>query len=131
MFVKKNKNALAGGAAIGAISGGLGLSGGGILGTLVGGPVAGALMGLGTAIIANSGVFKEFLLGNKKTGQQGILKKISNAFSSSNKKGKKDADGKAFGMNVLGAGAGALSAALIGKMGILGASLTPFITTGS
>lgn len=125
-FFKKNKNAAIGGAAIGALRGTI--TGGGLLGTLVGGPIAGALLGTATGLAFKSEKIQEMLFGpegedGKRHG--GIKDKIVAAFN----KHKKQQDGEDKktnkGMLAIGAGAGALSAAVIGKMGVIGAALTP------
>lgn len=129
-FFKDNKNKLIGGSAVGAVTGTLGISGGGILGTLVGGPIAGALTGLGSSIILSSERFQKVLHGDEKTGRKGIINAVKDAFNSTRNRqntlnDEAINDKKLAGMSILGTGAGALSAALISKMGVLGAALTP------
>lgn len=132
-FMKENKNFLVGGAAVGAASGALGISGGGILGTLVGGPIAGAMTGFASSIILRSNTFKEFLYGSEKSGQKGIINAVKDAFNKHKKQTDKTAfseGGKLLGMSTIGAGAGMLTASIIGKMGIMGAALTPLGPVG-
>ena len=127
-YFKKNKTKLIGGAALGAVTGGI--TGGGILGMLIGGPLAGSIMGMASSVLLSSGSFKKFLLGDEEKGQKGLFKAISDAFRTGMKKSGasnvEGADGaKTIGMGLFGAGTGALSSAILSKMGILGASLTP------
>ena len=137
-YVKKNKGALAVGGTLGAIKGAMGFgllgslpgigTGIGILNSVVGGPVLGALMGIAGTIITKSHMFKEFLFGDKETGQKGILasfKSVINYIRGKDSDDELSTGGKLFGMSMIGAGGGALTAAIIGKLGILGASLTP------
>ena len=125
-FLKKNKNYVIGGTALGAITGALGLKGGGLLGTMVGGPIAGALTGFASSILLRSDTFKNFLFGDEKTGRKGIFKTVKDAFMKHQKSTVQLSEGgKLFGMTAIGAASGALSASIIGKMGILGAALTP------
>ena len=73
-------------------------------------------------------MFKEFLFGDEETGQKGILasfKSVINYIRGKDSDDELSTDGKLFGMSMIGAGGGALTAAMIGKLGILGASLTP------
>lgn len=130
-YFKENKNKLIGGGAVGAVTGAI--TGGGLLGTLVGGPIAGSLLGMAGSVIVNSDMFKKFLYGDQEKGQKGLFKAISDAFNKGAKKtgGENSADGKkTLGMGIFGAGAGTLTAALLGKMGVLGASLTPLGPVG-
>jgi hypothetical protein len=137
-YVKKNKGALAVGGTLGAIKGAMGFgllgalpgigTGIGILNSVVGGPVLGALMGIAGTIFTKSHMFKEFLFGDKETGQKGIIasfKSVINYIRDKDPDDELSIGGKLFGMNMIGAGGGALTAAMIGKLGILGASLTP------
>lgn len=131
-FFKDNKKtigatALAGGA-LGTFTGG------GILGTLVGGPIAGSLLGAATGIISKSETFKKFLYGDEKNGQKGLFNAIKDAFNhglDGKRRGAGGANadtaelGKTAGMGIIGAGTGAITAAMLGKMGIIGAAMTP------
>lgn len=125
-FMKKNKNMLVGSAATGLVTGGI--TGGGILGMVVGGPIAGSLMGMATGIVLKSDKFQSALFGEmgedgKRHG--GAFKNIAEAFNKHFQGEKKPGDRKKAGMGALGAAGGALTAAVIGKMGLLGAMLTP------
>jgi len=127
-FAKEHKSLLVGGATIGAGLGAAGITGGGILGTLVGGPVAGALTGLASTIFLKSSTFSKFLFGDEDRGQKGIISAVKDAFSAgfSKKGGKLDANGANLGMGAIGVGAGALTGAMLTKFGVLGAALGPF-----
>lgn len=124
-YFKKNKDVITGGGAIGAITGTI--TGGGLLGTIVGGPIAGALMGVAGGMISKSKMFNRFLYGDEKTGQKGIFKAVSDAFNKHHKQSETEAtsEGWKAGMSLSGAAGGAIGAAMLGKMGIIGASLTP------
>lgn len=122
----KIKAAVIGGGALGLMKNTLMGSSGGLLGNLVGGPLAGALLGAGTGLLLKSGMFQKFLFGDEEKGKTGLFQHIKNIW------GKKDKDGDEkngipnIGAALVGAGGGALTAALIGKVGIMGAALTPF-----
>lgn len=124
-FVKTNKTYLAGSAALGVGSSALGISGGGVLGTLVGGPIAGALLGVAGGVVLKSKMFNNFLFGDEETGQKGIIKAVTDAFNSSFKSEETANMAKSLGMGAIGAVGGGLTAAAVGSMGILGAALTP------
>lgn len=132
-YFKKNKNELVGGAAIGATLTATGIKSAGLLGSIVGGPIAGALTGVASTILLKSKTFNEFLFGSEESGQKGIIKAVTDAFNSHKKQtdgvSLKDG-GKLLTMSAMGAGAGALTASLVGKMGLLGASLTPLGPVG-
>lgn len=126
-FAKENKNKLIGGAAIGAGLGAIGISGGGVLGTLVGGPVAGAVMGLASTIFLKSKTFSKFLFGDEDRGQKGIFEAVKSAFSAgfSGHDGQLNESGANAGMSAIGIGVGALTGAALTKFGVLGAALGP------
>ena len=119
-FLKDNKIHIAAGAGIGAIKGMIG--GGGLLGSLfIGGPVGGALMGMGTAMIARSETFQRFMFGDldengNRTG--GILSKLKFNYKS---KDKSDNTG---GRMVAGMLGGSALGALVSQFGLLGSALT-------
>lgn len=125
-FIKDNKGALIGGAALGGLKGAI--TGGGFLGTLVGGPVAGALLGMATTTALKSQAFQDFLFGDEERGRIGIVTSIKNVFSHVKEKNKDAAgltlSGKAVGMGATGAAAGALTAATLAHIGFMPAMLT-------
>lgn len=127
-FAKEHKSLLVGGATIGAGLGAAGITGGGMLGMLVGGPVAGALTGLASTIFLKSSTFSKFLFGDEDRGQKGIISAVKDAFSAGfgKKGGKLDANGANLGMSAIGVGVGALTGAMLTKFGVLGAALGPF-----
>src|SRR5699024_10596552 len=89
-FIKENKSRLVGGATVGGITGALGITGNGLLGTLIGGPFAGAIMGMGSSILLKSNMFSDFLFGSEKTGQKGLFKGIADAFNQHAKRSSKE-----------------------------------------
>ena len=117
-WFKDNKKEIGKSATIGSI-------GGGLLGMVTGGPILGALLGGASGIIAQTGTFKRFLYGDPENGQTGLIRGIVEAFNR-NKKRSDEEIKKDFGKMAIGAGAGYLTAAMVGNMGILGAALTPF-----
>lgn len=125
----KNKNSIIGGAALGTIKSMVFGGPGGILGTLVGGPIGGAIVGAGLGIVKNSETFQKFLYGDDESGKEGIVTSFKKMFGGgkgpNNEQASKD-DLKALGMGATGAAGGAFGAALISKVGILGAMATPF-----
>lgn len=133
--LKENKTAIIGGAALGFAKNAI-FGGSGLLGSLVGGPIAGAIIGGTIGMVRKSEAFQEFLYGSEVTGKDGVTKKIGgilNAFNGIFKKKDKE-DGpsasKVLGMGAIGVGAGALGASVIGHMGLLGAMFTPFGPVG-
>lgn len=125
---KNHKQGAIGGAAVGAASSILLNKTGGILGTIVGGPVVGALTGMASGLILKSHTFQEFLFGDGKD-KKGLKQKMADAFNASKKKQTDEFTNeygkKSLGTALVGAGGGAMTAAAIGKAGILGASLGP------
>ncbi len=120
-FFKKNKTSIIGGAAVGTIKSII-TGGGGLLTGLIGGPLAGAIMGSAFGLLKNSNVVKEFLYGkgdpDSPDYKKGLINTIKDKF--------KTADGKnKLGMIGAGAGIGAMSAAVFGNMGMVGAMLCP------
>lgn len=124
-YVKDNKKELIGSGVVGAAVGSI--TGAGLLGTLVGGPVAGAVLGIGTSVLKKSHMFNEFLFGDEARGQKGLIQSVKDIFGKYKKSsdGQKDLNKKVLGMGALGAGAGAVTAAAIGKMGVMGLALGP------
>lgn len=125
-YVKENGKYLAGGAALGMARNVITGNAGGFLGTLVGGPLAGAIMGMGTSMLIRSDMFQKFLFGDDVTGQKGLVNTVKGWFGKLGKNKSGDASGgKLAGMIGVGAGVGAITGAMISKVGILGLSLGP------
>ena len=126
-YFKKNKNPLIAGAVLGGAKGLF--TGGGFLGTLVGGPVAGALLGMATTTALKSQTFHNFLFGDEKNGQLGIINSFKHAMRQVSGSGDKDASmslsGKMVGMGAVGAAAGALTGSALSHIGLLGALAGP------
>lgn len=123
-FLSKNKKFIIGGAAFGAIKSAF--SGGGILGTIVGGPMAGALLGAGAAMVAKSDFFQEFIFGKEGSWHKGLVPMFNGLFKKKGKTGEDEVSGaRLAGMAGIGTLGGAMTAGLIGKMGLLGAMATP------
>lgn len=121
-YVKENKKLLTGGAAIGLASGAIKSavfgSSGGILGTLFGGPIAGAILGIGSTMLVKSKMWQDFIFGNAETGQLGLKQNFSKWFGGLGRNKEGDADTK----RLLGmAGIGTTTGAVVG--GILGGPL--------
>jgi len=127
-WFKKNKVPIIGGAVVGAAKSTL--FGGGLLtgmvGNIIGGPLAGALLGSIGGIALRSETFKKFLFGDMDKGgwHKGIIPMFKGIFKKND--GTTDEGKSMLGMAGIGAGVGYLSAAVIGKMGFLGAMATPF-----
>ena len=125
-YVKENGKYLAGGAALGMAKNIITGNSGGLLGTLVGGPLAGAIMGIGTSMLIRSDMFQKFLFGDDVTGQKGLVNTVKGWFGNLGKNKSGDASGgKLAGMAGIGVGVGAITGAMISKVGILGLSLGP------
>lgn len=122
---KENKNSMIGGAAIGALKSLVFPNSAGLMGAIVGGPIAGAAIGAGVGLLKKSDAFQKFLYGDGD--KEGVIAAFKKMFK---KNGKSDPEAdaenmKAIGMGAIGLSGGALAASLIGKMGILGAMATP------
>lgn len=115
-FFKDNKDHLIGSSAVGAVGGML--TGGGLLGTLVGGPIGGAIMGLAGGIITKSDVFQKFWLGDPEKGQKGFMQGIKDAWSSHFAGSGKETEALGEqGTQVLGmAGTGAVAGGVMGAL---------------
>lgn len=125
--VKKNKNMIVGGATVGMMKSLAFGHGGGLLGALVGGPLAGAIIGGGLGFLTKTDLFHDFLFGKEGTWQRGVIPLFNSAFKKAFTMDGENVSGKKlFGMNILGAAGGAMTAAMVGKMGLLGAAMTPF-----
>jgi len=115
-FFKNNKELVAGSMAIGA---GVGyIKGAGILGSIVGGPIAGALLGLAGAVAFKSGVITDFIFGNSEKGTKGVLTRMKEAwrtnFKNSDETDLMNQGLKALSMSAIGTGAGGLIGTLMG-----------------
>ena len=124
-YFHDNGKYLAGGAILGLAKGWL-MPGTGVLTSMVGGPLMGAVMGIGTSILFRSRMFQNFLFGNEETGQKGLINTVKGWFGKLGR--NKDGDpntGKLLGMAGIGVGAGALTGQMILNSGILGLSLGP------
>ena len=120
-FVKSNKTEIIGGAALGTMKSMI-MGGSGILSSIVGGPMAGALMGTAFALIKKSDAFQTLLYGKGEPGDPDYKKGIVTAF----KEKMQTKDGKnRFGIIGTGAAGGAMAATVVGNMGVIGAALTP------
>lgn len=126
-FFKENKNALIAGAGVGAIKSMI--FGNGLLASffLPGGPVGGALMGMGTSLAYKSKVVQDFLFGEMgedgKRHNTGFLNKLTSKFKSeSDKEGKKSG----IKLGTVGAGmiGGAALSGIVGQFGLLGGMMT-------
>jgi GH25 family lysozyme M1 (1,4-beta-N-acetylmuramidase) len=126
-YLKKHKLDIIGGGAIGILTHSLFGKGGGLLGTLVGGPIVGAGLGIATTLVARSEKMKNFLFGNPDTAQKGLLPGIRDAF----KKGADkfagsigvnlSQDTKILSMSGLGILGGALASAVLPGGPVFGA----------
>ena len=117
------KKSAIGGAALGIAKSFIFGSSGGILGSLVGGPIAGAIFGAGLGMLKKSEMFQNFMYGEigedgeRSGGFKDKLKaKIKSTFGKDNKEDGEDGKKmkKAFGMGALGAGAGGVMGLLMG-----------------
>lgn len=125
-YVKENGKYLAGGAALGLGRAVLTGSSGGLLGTLVGGPLAGAILGMGSSMLIKSQMFQKFLFGDERTGQKGLVKTVKSWFGGLGRNKAGDpSGGKLAGMMGIGAAAGAITLGTLTNVGILGLSLGP------
>lgn len=130
-FFKDNKKGLIGGAALGAVKGILFPSSAGMLTSIVGGPVAGAAIGMGWSLLKNSDTFNRFLFGDPDNGHRGVVQAFKDIFKKPGKEGESE-DGedkkdtlKKLGMAGLGAAGAAFGAGVIGKVGLFGALAMP------
>lgn len=122
-FFKKHAPILIGGSVLGALKGAFfGNSGGFLLNTLFpGGPIGGAIMGLGLSMLKNNDRFNEILFG-KKSSEDAKNKALFSAHSGLGKAFSKSSGFIKGGFK--GAAKGAVSASVIGKMGFLGSAMT-------
>ena len=126
-FIGKNKSTIIGGAALGAMKSIIFPNSVGLLTSVVGGPIAGAAIGAGFGLIKNSDMFQKFLYGDEETGKRGVIQAIKGVFSGKKNNGEKTSPNvlKALGMGAVGAAGAGLTASLIGKVGLMGAMVTP------
>jgi hypothetical protein len=128
-FLSNNSKSIIGGAAVGAIKSIVFPSSTGLLTSIVGGPVAGAAVGAAWGLIKQSDAFKTFLFGNEEEGKQGVVNAFKGIFKGNSGEGKDGKDNKnilkSLGMGAIGAVGGGLTASLVGKVGLLGAMVTP------
>ena len=126
-FIGKNKSTIIGGAALGAMKSIVFPNSVGLLTSVVGGPIAGAAIGAGFGLIKNSDMFQKFLYGDEETGKRGVIQAIKGVFSGKKNNGEKTSPNvlKALGMGAVGAAGVGLTASLIGKVGLMGAMVTP------
>lgn len=129
-FFKDNKKSIIGGAALGALKSLVFPGSAGLLTGIVGGPIAGAAVGAGWSLLKKSDMFQKFLYGDEESGKRGVIQAFKDVFKGkgSGKDGddeNKSAAMKALGMGAIGAGGFALGSAVIGKMGLMGAMVTP------
>lgn len=117
-FIKKNKKIIIAGGVLGALKGTF-MPGLGIFGNMLfGGPLTGALMGIGAGMLFKSEKFKEMMFGkmdasaNKRVG--GALSKSYNFIADNKKK---------IGGAILGAGAGAAISLVGSQFGLIGSTL--------
>lgn len=122
----KHKTAIIAGGAIGLGKSMLFGSGGGLLPSLVGGPFTGAIVGGTLSFIKDTEMFRKFLYGDADQGgwHKGVVNMFNGIFR--NKETGEVSGRKLAGMNIIGALGGGLTAAMVGKMGLLGAAATPF-----
>lgn len=124
---KENKNSLIGGAALGALKSMI-FPGAGLMTSIVGGPIAGAAIGAGVGMLKKSEAFQKFLYGDEENGKKGVVTAFKEMFKKKDGSDNPEVDkenAKALGMGAIGAAGGAVTASLIGKVGILGAMATP------
>ena len=108
----------------------VGAVGGGVLGTIIGGPVLGAGLALAGSILNGSGIFNRFLFGDEEEGREGILdawNRVQNRFFKNNsEEGEESEPSKLLGMSAIGAGFGGLIGTLFGPYGALGGAVLGF-----
>ena len=113
-FFKEHKGAIIGGSALGALKG---ITGIGFLPSFIlGGPITGALFGLGTSLITRSKMFQDMLFGKQdEHGDRsgGIIGKVTGKINDENIK-------KSLGFAGAGAGLGAITGTALSSFGILG-----------
>jgi len=113
-FFKKHKGAMIGGAALGMLKG---ITGIGILPSFIlGGPLTGALFGLGTSLLTRSEAFQNMIFGKDNgdgTHTDGLVNKVTGKLNN-------DSIKKKLGFGAAGAGLGAILGGTLSSFGILG-----------
>ena len=113
-FFKKHKSAMVGGAALGMLKGMTGI--GFLPSFILGGPITGALFGIGTSIITRSETFQNMIFGKDNadgTHTEGLVNKVTNKLNN-------DSIKKKLGFGAAGAGLGAVLGGALSSFGILG-----------
>lgn len=120
-YLKENKLSLIGGGAIGAITSGLTGKGTSILGSIVGGPIAGAAVGIASTMVVKSKTFQDFMFGNEENGRRGLINIIKDSFSRGQAKANNaddhdvafTLDDKAMAMSGIGVLGGVMASAIL------------------
>ena len=118
-YIKKNKGLMIGGGAVGAFTSIIAGKSGGLLGTLVGGPIVGAGLGIATTLVTRSDTFKAFLFGDEEKGQEGLINAIKNGFKRGSGRHagmpneEFNVDAKVLGMSGIGVLGGVLASAFL------------------
>ena len=120
-YLKENKLSLIGGGAIGAITSGLTGKGASILGSIVGGPIAGAAVGIASTMVVKSKSFQDFMFGNEENGRRGLINIIKDSFSRGQAKANNaddhdvafTLDDKAMAMSGIGVLGGVMASAIL------------------
>ena len=113
-FLKKHKGAMIGGAALGMLKGMTGI--GFLPSFILGGPLTGALFGLGTSLLTKSEAFQNMIFGKDNadgTHTEGLVNKVTNKLNN-------DSIKKKLGFSAAGAGLGAVLGGALSSFGILG-----------
>lgn len=122
-YVKKNKLSLIGGAAIGALTSGLTGKGATMMGSIVGGPILGAAMGVASTIVTRSDKFKDWFFGKEDENgnrQNGLLNRITKSFKDHTKQSP-EVNGASFALDTK-----ALNMAGVGLLGgVVASAFTP------
>lgn len=126
-FLKKNKNYIVAGAGVGALKSMI--LGNGLISSmfLPGGPIGGALLGMGTSIAYKSKIVQDFLFGELgEDGERhntGFVSKVMGKFQK-NAEGEQKKSGIKWGTVGAGALGGAALSAIVGQFGLLGGMMT-------
>ena len=120
-YLKENKLSLIGGGAVGAITSGITGKGASILGSIVGGPIAGAAVGIASTMVVKSKTFQDFMFGNEENGRRGLINIIKDSFSRGQAKANNvddhdvafTLDDKAMAMSGIGVLGGVMASAIL------------------